>query len=158
MADKSASAAMNYRKLRIAWSAGCGILCLLLMALWVRSYWRLEILEKRTGLQAVQISSVRGRIAIAHLDARTTIGRAYLNVEAGDSADWRTGNVLGFAYYVDGLVTALIVPHWLPALLLAALAVIPWISRSWRFSLHTLLIATTLVAVALGWAVYIARE
>jgi hypothetical protein len=29
---------MKYRKLRIAFSAGCGMLCLLLIALWVRSY------------------------------------------------------------------------------------------------------------------------
>src|SRR5687768_1047325 len=26
------------RKLRIAWSVGCGIICLLLIVLWVRSY------------------------------------------------------------------------------------------------------------------------
>jgi hypothetical protein len=30
---------MKYRKLRIAWSVGWGVLCLLLVALWVRSYW-----------------------------------------------------------------------------------------------------------------------
>ena len=29
---------MKYRKLRIAWSIGCGMLCLLLIVLWVRSY------------------------------------------------------------------------------------------------------------------------
>ena len=30
---------MRFRKLRIAWSVGCGILCVLLIVLWVRSYW-----------------------------------------------------------------------------------------------------------------------
>ena len=30
---------MSFRKLRIAWSVVCGILCLLLVALCVRSYW-----------------------------------------------------------------------------------------------------------------------
>jgi hypothetical protein len=131
-------------------TALCVTACVLLVALWVRSYWRLDILEKRTGFVAVQISSVIGRIAIGHLDPRTTIGKSYLSVEAGDAADWRKGGVLGFAYYDDSFVTAFIAPHWLPALLSAALAVIPWISRSWRFSLRTLLIATTLVAVGLG--------
>src|ERR1700741_5475233 len=29
---------MRYRKLRIAWSVGGGVLCLLLIVLWVRSY------------------------------------------------------------------------------------------------------------------------
>jgi hypothetical protein len=123
--------------------------CALLIALWVRSYWRLDILEKRTGVAAMQISSVKGRIATAHLD-RTQIGKAFLSVVAGDAADWRKGGVLGFAYYEDGFVTAFIAPHWLPALLLAALGIIPWISRSWRFSLRTLLIGTALVAVGLG--------
>ncbi len=42
--------------------------CVLLIALWVRSYWRLDIVEKLIGLQAVQVSSVIGRIAIGQLD------------------------------------------------------------------------------------------
>jgi hypothetical protein len=138
------------RHLRIAVTALCLTACVLLVALWVRSYWRLEILEKRTGFAAVQISSVVGRIAIGHLDPPNAIGRSYLNVPAGDAADWRTGGVSGIGYYEDGAVTAFIAPHWLPALLCAALAVIPWIARSWRFSLRTLMIATALVAVGLG--------
>ena len=31
---------MRFRKLRIAWSVICSIACVLLIALWVRSYWR----------------------------------------------------------------------------------------------------------------------
>jgi hypothetical protein len=73
-----------------------------------------------------------------------------LSFPAGDAADWRKEGVFGFAYYEDGSVTALLAPHWFAALVFAALAAIPWISRSWRFSLRTLLIATTLVAVGLG--------
>jgi hypothetical protein len=36
---------MRFRKLRIAWSVAWGILCLLLIALWVRSYWWCDIAE-----------------------------------------------------------------------------------------------------------------
>jgi hypothetical protein len=136
--------------LRIAVTALSLAACVLLIVLWVRSYWRLDILEKRIGFETYQISSVKGRIAIAHLD-RTQIGKSYLSVVAGDAADWRKGGVLGFAYYEDGFVTALIAPHWLPALIFAAIAVIPWILRSLHFSLRTLLVATTLVAVMLGF-------
>src|SRR3954464_9326953 len=103
---------MRFRKLRTAWSVVCGIACLLLIVLWIRSYWRLQILEKRIGSLAVQISSVKSHIAIARLDPRATIRRSYLSVVAGDSADWRKKGVLGFAYYHDGSVTALIAPHW----------------------------------------------
>jgi hypothetical protein len=45
----------------------------------------------------------------------------------------------------------IVVPFWLPVLATGATgaaACVPWIR--WRFSLRTLLIATTLVAVALG--------
>jgi hypothetical protein len=136
--------------LRIAVTALCLAACVLLVALWVRSYWRLHILQKRTGFAAVQISSVKGRIAIAQLDRRAAIGASYLNVESGDAADWRMGGVSGFAYYDDGIVTAFVAPHWSLALLSAALAVTPWISRSCRFSLRTLFITTTLVALGLG--------
>jgi hypothetical protein len=31
---------MRYLKLRIAWSAFCCIACVLLIVLWVRSYWQ----------------------------------------------------------------------------------------------------------------------
>jgi hypothetical protein len=147
---------MRFRKLRIAWTVGWGLVAVLLIVLWERSYWRLQIFERRVGSQAVQISSVKGRIAIAHLDPRATIGRPYLSVVAGDSADWRKAGASGFAYYHDGWIAALIAPFWLPALLSVALAVTPWISRSWRFSLRTLLVATTLVAVILGLVVYAA--
>jgi hypothetical protein len=33
---------MKYRKLRIAWSVGWGLACVLLIVLWVRSYWRVD--------------------------------------------------------------------------------------------------------------------
>jgi hypothetical protein len=32
------AAGVRFRKLRIAWSVGCSVLCLLLIVLWVRSY------------------------------------------------------------------------------------------------------------------------
>ena len=47
-------------------------------------------------------------------------------------------------------------PHWFAALCPAALAAIPWIR--WRFSLRTLLIATTLVAAALGTILALSRQ
>src|SRR6478672_11323736 len=36
---------MRFRKLRIAWSVFCGLACLLLIVLWVRSYSRLDYVE-----------------------------------------------------------------------------------------------------------------
>jgi hypothetical protein len=46
-------------------------------------------------------------------------------------------------------------PHWFLALTTGAIATIPW--KPWKFSLRTLLIATTLVAVVLGLIVWHSR-
>jgi hypothetical protein len=48
------------------------------------------------------------------------------------------------------------VPHWFLLMLAAGLAAAPWLR--YRFSLRTLLIATTLVAVVLSLAVYVATK
>jgi hypothetical protein len=50
-------------------------------------------------------------------------------------------------FKIDGRV----VPIWILVLSTVALALLPWIR--WRFSLRTLLIATTLVALGLGLVV-----
>ena len=47
----------------------------------------------------------------------------------------------------------LILPHWFLAVAAITLAGVPWLRWSARFSLRTLLIATTLVAAVLGMAV-----
>jgi hypothetical protein len=36
---------MKFRRLRIACSAVCSIACVLLIALWLRSYWRIDDLQ-----------------------------------------------------------------------------------------------------------------
>jgi hypothetical protein len=46
-------------------------------------------------------------------------------------------------------------PHWIVVIVSGAVAIMPWLR--WRFSLRTLLIATTVVAVVLGLIVYVSR-
>jgi len=140
---------MRLCKLRIAWSIVWSIVCVLSIVMWVRSYWRLVVLENRIGSQPVQISSVKGRVAFAKLDPRAATGKFYLNVVSGDSADWRKKGKSGFTYHDDGSAAAFIAPHWFLAVLSAAIAGTPWISRSWRFTIRTLLIATTLLSILL---------
>jgi hypothetical protein len=48
-------------------------------------------------------------------------------------------------------------PFWIPVLLVVTLAGISWLPWSNRFSLRTLLIATTLIAGVLGLAVWASR-
>ena len=62
---------MRYRKLRIAWSVGWGIACVLLIVLWVRSYWRGRQSFDTNQSVALAISSDNGvlsRLEVIHLD------------------------------------------------------------------------------------------
>jgi hypothetical protein len=49
---------MRFRKLRIAWSVVCSIVCVLLIVLWVRSYWIEDSIERISFSQGV-ISSLQ---------------------------------------------------------------------------------------------------
>ena len=117
---------MKFRKLRIAFSAACLIACVLLIVLWVRSYrhpW--------------------------HYQARFDGGWA--NGTSKDGAfGWETFRIVSASHLMLNK-TGHSLPCWLPTTLAAAVAVAPWIRYlDWQFSLRTLLIATTLVAAALG--------
>jgi hypothetical protein len=56
----------------------------------------------------------------------------------------------------DSQVYRLRLPYWCLILISVAFAAVPWIH--WRFSLRTLLIATTLIAVVLGLIVYVSQR
>jgi asparagine N-glycosylation enzyme membrane subunit Stt3 len=58
--------------------------------------------------------------------------------------------IYGMSIY-RGFVTGFMVPFWFLAFVSATTAVLPWLPWiKWRFTLRTMLIATTLVAVVLG--------
>jgi hypothetical protein len=145
---------MKFRKLRIAWSVFWGLACLLLIVLWVRSYYCHDALW-HVDLKGVGV----GTASVA--------GTAYVSLGqfrfADASPGWHyTREAVSFKYQVfkldmsDPTYTELSIPFWLPILASLTTSIAPW-CRS-RFSLRTLLIATTLVAVVLGLAVWAARK
>ena len=118
---------MRHRKLRMAFSAVCGLACVLLIVLWVRSY-------------------------RAHFDIRLPWSDHLLCSFRG----WM--QLLGESDPLTGIRrTEFPTPYWLPTGLAVTSSAVPWLPWSARFSLRTLLIATTLVAVVLGLAVYCSR-
>ena len=58
-----------------------------------------------------------------------------------------------FEWNSDATSSILYIPFWFLVMLSAAVGTIPWLT--YRFSLRTLLIATTLVAVVLGLIVWL---
>jgi hypothetical protein len=151
---------MRFRKLRITWSVGCGLACVLLIALWVRSYRWYDIGGYYSTVGSLSLESQHGKVKVY-----TAIGHARGGGFVGGTVydkDNRNGPRLerwGFGHsLLRPFDIYMAMPHWLPVLLLAASAIVPWIRRiKWRFSLLTLLIATTLVAAVLGLIVAVFR-
>jgi hypothetical protein len=136
------------RLLRIGWSAACVLACLLLIALWGRSYWSFgQIVGPAWEDNYFLYQSLQGRalFEITHDP----------NIEAffGREWTWTTLELRSFAtYHLSAASTfsqvRVVVPYWLLVVSVSMLATAPWFR--WRFGLRTLLIATTLVAIVLG--------
>ncbi len=144
------------RYLRIAFSATCLIACVLLIALCVRSFRQQETVYG-------DIASYRV-VAASHRDSFLFV--AYSIPPGFQPAVWRykqetpiyfSQRITWFNFAIRTNPATLAFPQWLLILLAATSAAAPWIRWSKQFSLRTLLIATTLVAVVLGWIVAVLR-
>jgi len=141
---------VRYRKLRIAWSVAWGIALLLFIPLWARSYWfdsAFEAQRQRTFVivaLAGGVARIHGQADFSNLPTRMRWGFSN-DPHKSSQPFWVPELILDpnpeFGY---GLIT----PCWLVAVFLSLLGVAPWLC--FRYSLRTLLIATTLVALLLG--------
>jgi hypothetical protein len=163
---------MRFRKLRIAWSATCLIVCVLLIALWVRSYWWIDSAYVRVrGQREFYVGEFRGLLNLMTKNLQGAVGSP-----AG--GDWITRHepAVNTPLYLFGrsdvgaavfpkffyntsadFGTNIGVPIWSALLMAASVAALPWIPWSVHFSLRTLLIATTLAALVLGAVVWAVR-
>jgi hypothetical protein len=142
---------MKFRKLRIAWSVFWALACMLLIVLWVRSYWQRDVLTACLGTKTLLIQSNFGRILVGG----TPIDKQweYSSHEALP-LPMQHESKMGFGNVQLMVGTLHAVPHWFCVLLLGTLVAIPWIPIKRRFSLRTLLIATTIFALFLGLVIY----
>jgi hypothetical protein len=161
------SGGVRYRKLRIAWSVGWGVAGLVFVAIWLRT------VDNGDNFQEPLLEA--GDFAVYSTDG------IIWGVNAPFFAYSPPTNDL-VSYYIpsryqstpDGFASTAIhksrgfdtqfwsrntwfvqTPNWFPVLVSVALGGVPWLR--WRFSLRTLLIAMTLVAVVLGVIVYAVR-
>jgi hypothetical protein len=134
---------MRFRKLRIAWSVGSGIACVLLIVLWVRSYSHRDLFGGMIWQHEFVTELADGNIALNFYYLNPSFSGSPLQFESYRRTD---------AGYGIRITSKLLVRAWPLVLLFAVFAATPWLhwGIGWRFSLRTLLIATTLVAVVLG--------
>jgi hypothetical protein len=150
---------MRFRKLRIAWSVGCIIVVLLLCTLWVRSYKWVEVQHGPfIGSWAIVLTSMPGVLGFEITDTSFKPSRREAaewwtwSLSADDGRPPYRSRVLGYFDYYN---QRLDVPCWFAVMLMIVASAAPWFPL--RFSLRTLLIATTLIAVVLGTIVWMSQ-
>ena len=133
---------MRYRRLRIGLSACGSIAAVLLIALWVRSYWRWDSVSCNT----IGAGSGQGIIVLA-FDSRGREGwwwtSSYYENDIKESA--RPLSTRAFEWKAEPGAFAVFFAHWLLLVPLTLLTVAPWMS--WRFSVRTLLALVTIAAL-----------
>ena len=132
------------RAMRIAWTAFWGVAAVLLVVLWVRSYWWTDFLmpSSRAGV----VSATGSLICIRDSPLDWPLGWTSIRPDAN----------LVEATRSEASLNAIIVMYCWLVLGTLLLASSPWLMRK-RFTTRTLLIATTLVAVGLGLMVWSTR-
>jgi hypothetical protein len=146
---------MRFRKLRIAFSATCAIACVLPIVLWVRSYWSVEGLCYYGKQYNYEILSQEGNVEVRSYEDLFSYPVGFQlkhNPIVGDANPFADSSVR-FTIGPERVV----IPYWFYLLVTVSIGGTPWLRWSRRFSLRTLLIATTLVAMVLGAIVYAVR-
>jgi hypothetical protein len=143
------------RYLRITTAGFFVLLTLALIALWVRSYHREDIMLGSTG-PTFSISSSLGTLTVAMMrdggQLPWTVQAAEVDVD-DDFSIWNYP-YLGFGGVIGGNGLVLMAPYWFLTASSFTLAGLLAFKRSWRFTTRSLLIATALLAVALGLGVF----
>lgn len=151
---------MNYRKLRIAFCATCLVACVLLVVLWMRSY---RTLFWCYGLphngQVLHLHVAEGLLILFVREGspawdagslpRVNLGRELEKPYTG----YQTTKRMSVKSHPGAQVAKL--PLWLGVGLLLICASASWATR---FTLRTLLIVLTLLAVLFGLAAYVVRK
>lgn len=154
----------------MAASAACGVLCLVLLGLWVRSYWWTEnLIGPARGSYRLGVANADGWMTVRYRNGRLSpqafpewtlqsksdaeMEKIYKQME--DSIRGTTATFTrpapaygwkenwGFQF-----------PHWAPTALLGIFAVVAGWKLPWRLSLRTMFIAMTIAGVALGMIVW----
>jgi hypothetical protein len=118
------------RKLRIVFSVLCGMVCLLLIVLWGRSYWKYDGVSRFDANQVLtSLDSRIGRLTFAQIDY-TTISPVRMETHG-----WRwEGNqpltefggdapTPSFEWSREKFGFAAVIPHWFPVIIFAGFGI-----------------------------------
>lgn len=150
----------RFRWLRIAWSVWWGVVTVLLIVLWVRSYGNWFAAYKASNGHTLLVGSSDGDLRFSRQPGLLTQRPRWFRLDDGEpSLDRPPASYWGSGFFWRSSPNLFLrLPHWIAVLVAGIASALPWGGQlRWRFSLRTLLIATTLVAVALGLIVWASR-
>jgi hypothetical protein len=166
MADALKPTSRYLRYARIGWTSFWVLICVLLLVLWIRSYWRFDgctygFVDKRGFIVETQY----GELVVEYLDV-PVIGDTWYGSHPPDrrrslTGDTSTLTFAGFHFPSNNANDAnwfVVLPFYFLSFLSGALAAIPWIPP--RLTARQILIAMTVAAMILGlilWAAYAAE-
>jgi hypothetical protein len=149
---------MMFRYWRIQFSLICCALLLTTLSMWVRSYYIADIWN--TGYNydhSLRMYSVRGLLMIGKHDYCNDWGwgtgpTSELSDWLDNTIQWSTESpFLRISTATGASMPWLVaVPYWVPTILIGAVIGLSWYGRIVRFSLLTLVMLTTIVAILLG--------
>jgi hypothetical protein len=131
------------------------IVCLAIIALWVRSYWIVDnLLVVNDNCYLYEFASAKGEIwfSVAAPIDNFDLNRSRWEYEGTNIRDtsWPSAsNLLGFRLFF-GADDYTMLPHWFVAAVVTTIGAAPWLR--WRFSLRTMLIVVAVIAAMLGFA------
>jgi hypothetical protein len=151
------------RYLRIAAAGFFALLTLALVVLWVQSHYYVDIqMLTIDDDHCVIVNSYAGRILLgvgqtAPYDQSRLGSGGWCRESRPVEASWKRwpDRAFGFGFDDEGRYFEVRAPHWLYAGAFASIAALFAFKRLWRFNIRSILIATMLLAVALGLGVYL---
>jgi hypothetical protein len=146
---------MRFRKLRITWTVLCGIACVLLCLLWVRSNLLRDYFWANSSRSMLGITSMHGGILFQISFGPTDLGPnpEYVGIFSESNDDWlpyweTVAGTSKLGFELTRFPNEFVLPDWFVVTVILILAALPWIR--WRFTTRSLLVAITAVAVVLG--------
>jgi hypothetical protein len=143
--------------LRIAWSVVWGVVAVLLVVLWARSYKVAEAIFWHRQSNTAIFTSALGAIQYDQSKgvSRGAKGWQFVDDDLSRVKQWPVFRQFEWQRNINNDLQV-VLPWWFAITLTGMIAVIPWLPLK-RFGLRTLLIATTLVAVGLGAIIALSR-
>jgi hypothetical protein len=143
---------MKIRALKIIVSTFCVLVCVLLIAFWVRSYWTADTI-RRSGSRMTVITSMEGAVTISSSSV-TFIGLPRWQWESTRTGSMMPNPLPEWHFRFKGNLFAHF-PYRLPVAVMIVSAIAPWFH--WHFSIRTVLIVIAAISLLLGLVLNFSR-